>query len=99
MSHDPVSRVEESVTVVVSPKCLLGIFNEIFDSECVTEGIIEWHTSRLDAVIGKIMPRKGIPMGDGENGHFHADKSVLDSRSKVVAGVALNVVGDDIEPD
>lgn len=99
MRHDPVSRVEDSVTVIVSPKRFLGIFNEIFNSKCVTEGIVDWHTGRLDAVVGKIMPRKGIPMGDGENGHFHAYQSILDSRSKVVAGVALNVVGDDIEPD
>ena len=99
MGHDPVARVEYPVAVFVSPERLLGIFNEVFDTKGIPDGIVEWHASRLNAIIGKVVPGKGIPVSYGEDGHLHADESVLYSRGEVVASVALNIVGDGAEPD
>lgn len=98
MRHDLVTGVEDAVAVVVSTEGLLGVFDEIADAKCIAKRMAHGHPRGGDIVVGKIMPREGVPMGHGKDGHLNADEGILDGCSEIIRGIILDIVGDRTQP-
>lgn len=88
-----------SVLVLVSTKSLLGVLDQVSWTEGVPASVPDRHSGRGQPVVGKVVPRKGIPMRHGEDGHLHADKRILDRGRQVIGRVPLDVVWDGAQPD
>lgn len=99
MGHDLVSRVKDSIPVLVSLEGLFGVFDKVADPEGVSDGVPYGQSRRGNPVVSKVVPREGIPVSNSKPGHLDADQKVLDGGGEVVGGIALHIVGEGAEPD
>lgn len=99
MGENIVSSVKMAVFVRVTSKGLFGVLDQIQGSESVAQGILDGQASSGDGVVGIVVPREGVPMGDGEDGHLETDQGVLNGGGKIVDAVARHVIWDCAEPD
>jgi hypothetical protein len=99
MRHDFVSRVENAVAIFVTHEGLLGVLDEIANPEGVPGGIPHGHPRRGDPVVGKIVPRKCIPMSNSKRWHLNANQEVLDGCGEIVRSVPLYLVWDGAQPN